>query len=145
MDTWGGWSLFRWWYTVNIADYTFQWCAILCFALKVVTRIRILISLCQLYIYIFAILFCFLKFYLWKALFNHLIFRLFVLSLYQPSSLRIINLLLISYLKIRRFKLKKNLSIRITLGTKIKVSPVFPIFHAFSKFKNWNWSWRNFT
>lgn len=62
------------------------------------------------------------------------------------SSLRIINLLLISYLKIRRFKLKKNLSIRITLGTKIKVSSIFSNFpFAYSKFKNWNWSWRNFT
>lgn len=95
------------------------------------------LSMPTIYIYIFAILFCFLKFYLWKALFNHLIFRLFVLSLYQPSSLRIINLLLISYLKIRRFKLKKNLSIRITLGTKIKVSSIFSNFpFAYSKFKN---------
>lgn len=147
MDTWGGWSLFRWWYTVNIADYTFQWCAILCFALKVVTRIRILISLCQLYIYIYS------RYY--SAFWNFTSGKLFLTTLFfvylyyhctNISSLRIINLLLISYLKIRRFKLKKNLSIRITLGTKIKVSSIFSNFpFAYSKFKNWNWSWRNFT
>lgn len=66
------------------------------------------LSMPTIYIYIFAILFCFLKFYLWKALFNHLIFRLFVLSLYQHLFITNNKLIVNKLFKDKTFQIEKE-------------------------------------